>query len=205
MGKFEDLTGKRYGRLTVIKRVHKDGEKCSHWLCKCDCGNETTVIACNLKAGRTQSCGCLNREAAKTAHTTHGHTGTRIYNVYHKMIDRTINPNDKSYKDYGGRGIKICDEWLNDFVSFYNWSIANGYKDGLTIDRIDVNGGYNPQNCRWATPKDQANNRRSNVNITYKGQTQTMMQWAELLNINYITLWKRIKQYHWSIERAFTQ
>lgn len=198
---FCDLTGKRYGRLTVVKRVYKDEKKNSYWLCKCDCGNETIVIAANLKSGQSKSCGCLRKEVS----TTHGKGGTRLYHIYKSMKNRTTNPNYKEYKYYGGRGIKICDEWLNDFEKFYDWSVSNGYKDDLTIDRIDVNGNYSPCNCRWVTMKEQQNNRRNNHIITYHGETHTVKQWAEKLEINYNTLLSRINRYHWTIERAFTQ
>lgn len=196
--RFCDLTGNRYGRLTVIERVHKPGNNRTFWRCCCDCGNTTIVDARDLKNGHTKSCGCMRRSAQ-------GFSNNRIYNIYKKMIERTTNPNCKAYKDYGGRNIKVCDEWLNDFEKFYLWSVNNGYDEGLTIDRIDNGGNYEPDNCRWVTPKVQANNRRSNHNITYNGQTRTMKQWAEILNVNYKTISGRINQYNWPIERALAQ
>lgn len=200
---FEDLTGKRYGKLTVIERIYKTGNKRTFWRCKCDCGKETVVSASHLKDGHTKSCGCLHRELAKELHTEHGQSGTRLYNIYMLMKRRTGDERDKEYKDYGGRGIKICDEWENDFNAFYNWSINNGYSEDLTIDRINVNKNYSPDNCRWATRKEQANNRRTNRNISYNGETHNIRQWAEKLGINYNTLSSRINKYHWTIERAF--
>ena len=119
------------------------------------------------------------------------------------MKRRTGDECDKEYKYYGGRGIKICDEWENDFKAFYDWSINNGYSENLTIERINVNKNYSPDNCRWATRKEQANNRRTNRNISYNGETHNIRQWAEKLGINYNTLSSRINKYHWTIERAF--
>lgn len=203
--RFCDLTGKRYGRLTVIKRVYKEGDKKTYWMCKCDCGNETVVLASNLKRGHTTSCGCLKIERTKETNSTHGLSRTRIYHIYKNMKDRTTNDHNIGYKNYGGRSIKICDEWLNDFEKFYNWSMENGYKDGLTIDRINVNGNYEPSNCRWVTMKVQSNNRRNNHNITYNGETHTLSQWSERLGINCSTLSDRINRDHWPIERAFTK
>lgn len=202
---FYDLTGKRYGSLTVIKLAYKTKDNRNCWLCKCDCGNETIVRSDNLINGHTESCGCLRERTSRKLLTTHGLSETRIYKIYKGMKARTTNENATEYKNYGGRGIKVCDEWINDFKAFYDWSINNGYKDGLTIDRIDVNGNYEPSNCRWATIKEQANNRTNNHFITYNGETHTMKQWSEKLNIDYKRLWSRINRYHWSIERALTQ
>ena len=202
--KFNDLTGNRYGKLTVIKRVYKEGDNNTYWLCKCDCGNKTVVNAPHLKDGHTTSCGCVHKEALKKSITTHGLSKHPLYKIYKAMKERTNKEYSKSYKNYGGRGIKVCDEWLNDFGKFYDWAMSNGYKDGLTIDRIDVNGNYEPSNCRWATMKEQGNNKRNNRNITYHGQTYTMKQWAEKLGIKYSTLSMRINKYDWGIERALT-
>ena len=205
MGKFKDMTGNKYGRLTAIKRVHKDGFNRVCWLSKCDCGNELIVTSDNLRNGHTKSCGCLKEETSRKLLTTHGLSETRMYKIYKDMKTRTTNKNCPEYKNYGGRGIKICDEWLSDFRKFYYWSINNGYKDELTIDRIDVNGNYEPSNCRWTTQKVQQNNRTNNHNITYNGETHTMKQWAERLGIKYKTLERRINAYHLTIEKAFTK
>lgn len=133
----------------------------------------------------------------------HGLSHSRIYNTYHSMKQRCYNPSHKSYHNYGGRGIKVCEEWLNDFQAFYDWSMSHGYSDDLTIDRKDNNGNYCPENCRWATYKEQSNNVRTNHIITYKDETHTLKEWSEILNINHNTLYRRINGMKWSIERAF--
>ena len=133
----------------------------------------------------------------------HNLSKTKLFKVWCGMKDRTLNKNDKHYKNYGNRGIKICNEWLEDFKCFYDWALNNGYKEGLTIDRINVNGNYEPNNCRWITWKEQQNNRTNNHYITYKGETHTMKQWSELLGIKYTTLSMRLNKYNWSVEKAF--
>lgn len=200
--RFEDLTGKRFGRLTVIKRVYKEGDKQTYWLCKCDCGNETVACASHLKDGHTKSCGCFHKEELNKSHTKHGLSKHHLYKVYKAMKQRTTKGYDKRYKNYGGRGIVVCDEWMNDFNKFYEWAISSGYKDGLTIDRINTSGNYEPSNCRWVTYKAQENNRTNNHYITYNGETHTMKQWSELLCIPYTTLAQRLNKYHWTVERA---
>lgn len=163
MPKLIDLTGKKYGRLTVIERSGVRGGQ-SSWLCKCECGNKKVVIGKNLRRGLTTSCGCYHNELLSVRNTTHGLSKTRIYRIWRDMKNRCFYSKDKHFKDYGGRGITICDEWKNSFESFYKWSDANGYSEKLTIDRIDNDGNYEPSNCRWITMKEQCQNR------TKKGQ-----------------------------------
>lgn len=204
-----DLTGKRFGRLTVIKQLdgHRqpNGAMVTQWLCKCDCGNEIVVSSGNIRSGHTISCGCYREEKRKTNSKTHGMAHTRIYNIWTTMKQRCYCKNKDHYNCYGGRGITVCKEWKDDFKAFYDWAVSNGYKDTLTIDRIDVNGNYCPENCRWITQKEQANNTRATRFITHNGITKSISEWCEELGINKNTLHSRIDLYGWSIEDAFSK
>lgn len=190
MGKYIDLTGKRFGRLVVIKRAEHEKYGRVAWECLCDCGKKTVVNTNTLKSHHTQSCGCFLKEMR----FTHGMHSTRLYGTWAKMKNRCLQQNCKSYPDYGGRGIQVCDEWKNDFMSFYHWSMANGYSDDLTIDRIDVNGDYSPDNCRWATPKEQNNNKRNSRYYWYQGRKRTISEWAEIFQIDRRTLDGRLNR-----------
>lgn len=191
--KLINLSGKKYGKLTVVKRIGTMWGA-PYYECMCDCGNTTFVSAPNLRSGGTKSCGECTR---------HNLSNTRIYRIYNGMKQRCLNPNNPDYKHYGERGVKICQEWMDDFMSFYIWSMKNGYKDELSIDRINVDGNYEPNNCRWATAKEQSNNTRSNRKVLYNGEEHTIAEWADILNLDYKTVSRRISQEGWDVERAF--
>lgn len=186
MGRTIDITGNRYGRLVVIERENEKIKKEKRWLCKCDCGNYIYTYGYCLKNGHTKSCGCLLDEARHDKniirHKTHGMTNTRIYKEWMRIRYR-CTPRCHYRKDYYDRGIQVCNEWEKSFESFYEWSIKNGYSDDLTIDRIDNDKGYAPDNCRWVDMKAQANNRRSNVMVTINGDTMTVSQWCDKLGV----------------------
>lgn len=200
MSKLIDLSNKKFGRLTVIKRVETERKGQARWLCKCDCGNTKIVQSYDLKSGNTQSCGCQRKE--NFVHSTHGHSRKRVYAIWKGMKSRCYNQNRKCYHDYGGRGIKVCDEWKDDFQSFYDWAMANGYTDDLTIDRIDSNGNYEPSNCRWADSIVQGNNKTDNVFIEALGEKHTLSEWSNITGIKYGTLYNRIVKLQWKAEKA---
>jgi hypothetical protein len=166
MGKFVDLTGQRFGQVTVVERtlnhICPSGQRKTMWRCLCDCGNEIIATSANLKNGHHVSCGCLvagRMSSIGKKRKTHGKSNTRLYHIWVGMKSRCLNPHNIKYNIYGGRGIKVCSDWLNSFEEFCDWAMANGYADNLTIDRIDGNGNYEPSNCRWSTLSEQNKNR----------------------------------------------
>lgn len=186
MGRRINLVGKRFGNLTVIEKASNKGVK-TRWLCKCDCGNTVIVHTNSLMRDHTKSCGCLITDILKERNTTHGMYGIRLYRVWNNVKRRCYTKNTPSYARYGGRGIKVCDEWL-DFENFYDWSMKNGYKEDAdygecTLDRIDNDGNYCPENCRWTSIKQQQRNKGTNHLITYNGETKTIVEWAEKLQV----------------------
>lgn len=202
MSKFQDLTGKKFGKLTVISRaedyIKPTGKKIIQWDCLCECGNETIVRGEYLKSGHTKSCGC---DKSISHSITHGQTNTRLYKIWISMKERCYNPARNNYYLYGGRGITICDEWLN-FENFYHWSIDNKYSNELTIDRIDNDLDYSPSNCRWVTNREQANNKRNNRIIEYNKERHTLEEWSRITGIASNTIRMRIDKYGWDIGKA---
>lgn len=205
MGKFIDLTGQRFGRWTVLCLAEPNKWRTTRWLCQCDCGKLKVVVGTSLRRGKSQSCGCLHNEFVKQLFTTHGSRHSRLYSIFRNMKDRCYNRMNRVYCHYGGRGITICEEWLKDFSRFKNWALQSGYNDKLTIDRIDVNGPYSPENCRWVTMKVQQNNKRNGRTITFQGETHTVSEWADITGIPYYTLHSRIAKLNWPVERALTE
>lgn len=201
-----DLTGKRFGRLTVIRPVDKIGVKYK-WVCQCDCGNETVVIGSHL--GKTIfSCGCYAREKSSERLATHRKSKTRLFHIWQSIKQRCGNPRCHAYADYGGRGIQICDEWSKSFEEFESWALANGYDENAkrgecTIDRIDNNGNYEPSNCRWATMAEQQNNKRSRVEIEWDGRKMSVADWSRETGLTHSTILGRIRR-GWSAETALT-
>lgn len=191
-----DLTGKRFGRLEVIGVDDRNTRK-TYYICMCDCGNIKSVRSDSLICGVIRSCGCLKKEQDKknlTANHSHKMSGTRIYEIWQGMKGRCYNQNDARYTSYGGRGITVCDDWKNDFATFYEWAKKNGYADTLTLDRINNDGNYCPNNCRWATSQQQSRNRRSNIKITIGNSTKTLMEWCKIFDLDYNTIHARYKK-----------
>ena len=165
MGKALELIGKKFGNLTVVSRAENTKWGTSRWNCICECGNSTIVYGTHLTSGRSTSCGCHHREWCSKQFSTHGDTGTRLHRIWKAMKSRCSNPNLPFYKYYGGKGIKVCAEWSNDYISFKEWSLSHGYKENLTIDRIDPDGNYEPNNCRWVTMTVQNRNKKGLKNV----------------------------------------
>lgn len=197
-----DLVNQRFGRLVAIRKSHRQNNKVM-WECLCDCGNTTYVSTNYLTSGRIRSCGCFRKDQISERNTTHNQRHTRLYEVWKNIKCRCYNPNNKAYKNYGGRGIAMFDEWHNNYQAFYDWSISNGYSLGLTIDRIDVNGNYEPTNCRWVNRTVQANNKRANHYITYNGETHSIADWARKQGLSYECLSARLNSC-WGVEKALT-
>lgn len=195
MTKRINLIGQKFGRLTVTKYVGK-----RKWECRCDCGKNTTVRGDHLREGHTMSCGCyLNNRILETK-TTHGMAKSRLYRIWRNIKTRCENKSAKGYERYGGKGITVCPEWRESFEAFRDWAQANGYRDDLTIDRIDNSGDYCPENCRWKTIKEQQNNRSNNKVITHNGETLSVAEWSRKTGISEGTIRSRIN-YGWEPER----
>lgn len=202
----EIMLGKKFGILTVIKREHDkyfpNGRHRDLWLCKCECGVKKIVLGPDLRYGKTTSCGCKKKQGSRR---THGGTHTRLFKIWSDMKSRCYNKNNKSYARYGGRGISVCREWVDSFENFRNWAVRNGYEESLTIDRIDNDGNYCPENCRWATVKSQMQNTSRNRRLWLNGEIHTLSEWSDITGIKSHTIARRIDVYKWDLEKALTE
>lgn len=202
--KAKDLSGKKYGKLTPIKIAYRCRDKFDdmrvYWECECECGNVCVVNSRALTSGKTKSCGCLRKGINKK----HGYYGTRLYRLHQGMKSRCKYPSCQDYKYYGGRGITYCEEWES-FENFCEWSLSTGYNDNLSLERIDVNGNYEPSNCCWVEPQEQRYNMTTSRKFTINGETKCLAEWCQLYNINYQTVYGRITKYNFDILRALTE
>lgn len=198
-----DLTGRPFGRWVVIEEAGRDGSGAVMWKCRCACGTEKTVHGPNLLHGRSTSCGCRSREVTAARSRTHGQVGTPLYKSWADMISRTTRPTDPEFHNYGGRGITACPQWIQSFEAFAR-DMGPTYREGLTLERVDVNGPYSPENCSWATRKAQARNKRSTVRVEFRGAVKPLIEWCELLGLAYQATYYRIHRYGWSVDRALT-
>ena len=209
--KRKDIIGQRFGKLKVVSfaytRKGNGRSYHSYYNCICDCGKTCVIDGLKLRSGHTQSCGCYRHERQIEANTKHKGRYTRLYIVWCNMKGRCYNPNNKRYKNYGARGITVCEEWRENFGAFKEWAENNGYEENAkrgdnTIDRIDNNKNYCPENCRWVSNKQQANNKSTNIFINYKSRTKTLAEWSEEIGLKPDTIKNRIKK-GWSIEKTF--
>ena len=202
MSGFQDLTGQKFGELTVQKqatyRIQPSGKKVLRWYCECSCGGSAIVCTSSLKNGKTSSCGCKKK---RPSIKTHGKSKTRLYRIWCSMKTRCSNPARRFYKDYGGRGIDVCVEWKEKFENFYEWAINNGYSDTLSIDRKDVDGNYEPDNCRWATTIQQGRNKRNTKLYEYNGESLCLSEWADKYGIEKKVISDRLRA-GWKFEDA---
>lgn len=199
----KDISSKRYGRL-VAKKINKKENGKIYWECLCDCGNIAVVAYGNLSSGSTKSCGCLRRETSGNGSIKHGMYGTRIYQTWASMHKRCKGTSGEKHRRlYYDKGITVCEEW-KEFAPFMNWAYANGYSDSLTIDRIDSNGGYSPDNCRWSDAIQQSNNRSNNHLLTMNGETLTVKQWAVRYKMKWTCLHERLRR-GWSVADSITK
>lgn len=194
-------SGSKYGYLTVLDFTGVNNHGKRIYKCRCNCGNEIIVVGSHLKSGNTKSCGCYQKQRASDSSKTHGKRQHPLYRVWSTMKQRCECPTNHKYRIYGARGITVCKEW-HDFENFYFWAMQSGYKEGLTIDRIDTNGNYEPTNCRWATAKEQANNKRNTIFIDAYGERHTISEWAEITGLSRQTIYLRIYRHGFYDERA---
>lgn len=179
--------GEKYGRLTAVKEVEK-----RKWLFECDCGNQKVISKYDVKRGHTQSCGCLHKENTSKARKVHGDTDSRLYYIWENMKKRCYKTNADRFRNYGARGITVCEEWKDSYLNFYNWAHNNGYAEDLTIERIDINGNYEPNNCTWATREEQAKNRTTNKWVVIDGKEHSPLELEKMYGIPVKTIYARI-------------
>lgn len=201
MSQFKDITGQKFGRLTALYRLHNI-EGRTKWLCICDCGNFAEVMTYSLSTGHAKSCGCYQNDRLIESLATHYKCHTKLYKVWSSMKKRCYNKKCNSYKNYGARGIAVCDEWKHNFQTFHDWAMDNNYQEGLSIDRINVDGNYEPNNCRWTDRTTQNRNRTNNISYTIDSETHCLKEWCEILNLNYHTVHSRVNILNWPIEKA---
>lgn len=180
MSRSLDVTGEVFGRLTAVRRTGSNSRGKTVWLFECSCGGKCESVLSNVRSGNTTSCGCLSSRL----YSIHGMNGTRLFNIYRRMIDRCYNSKHKNYSRYGGRGITVCSDWLSNRSLFFDWAKAHGYDENLSIDRIDNDKGYFPDNCRWVTKRDQSNNRNNTLFVTIDGETKAATEWARQFGVN---------------------
>lgn len=199
----KDLSGMKFNRWTVIKRGKNTMRGQATWLCRCDCGTIREVAGADLRNNKSKSCGCLQKEVAGDTNRTHGKSFSRLHRIWRGMKSRCENPKNFKASRYHDRGIAVCKEW-HEFIRFYEWAVNNGYSDELSIDRIDNDKDYSPENCKWSNAVEQANNKSTNHMLTYKGKRQSMSMWSKEIGIPYGALRSRINQRHWSTEKALS-
>lgn len=209
---YDNLIGKRFGKLTVVEYSHsvilykpngKIRKTKRYYNCKCDCGKKIVICAYNLTIKNfTKSCGCEVIKKCKENFTKHGLRDSRLFHIWAGIRARCFRETEPAYRKYGARGITVCYEWNKDFMSFYNWAMANGYRDDLSIDRIDNDGNYCPENCRWANAEQQANNRSTCIYIYGDGDKKTLKQYCSDHGLKYKLVWERMKRYNKTFEQA---
>lgn len=205
---YDYMIGQKYGRLTVENIIYQKGQH-TYVDCLCECGNRKRIVISDVRSGHTRSCGCLQKEKISMVGYKHGLSTKdyRLYSIWHKMVRRCNNPKDAGYKDYGGRGIKVCEEWLGEkgSLNFFKWAYSHEYANPLSLERIDVNGNYCPENCKWIPKSEQPNNTRRTNHYTYKGETLTLNEFAKKYNVNVVMLRSRVYKLKWDIARAIEE
>lgn len=200
----ENLVGRTFGRLVVISRAENDKHGCTRWNCRCACGTEKVIGRNELIRGAVVSCGCYHKDDLRKRMTTHGQSNTKLFHEWQYMKRRCYQKNYKFYSYYGGRGIIVVDAWKENYTAFYEWALSNGYKDGLTLDRIDSNGNYEPMNCRWVTRKEQMNNTRATRKYSIDGVTHSIAEWCRIYDVPHERVRRRVVNEGWDILKALT-